>query len=111
MSSPLTVPDLQALLDVVTYKPGWRFELYDGRMEGPHVAIWTQVLDAYDPETTTVLDVHSMLPPMRSAEQFYDWLLWRICRIETHEAREFLRVAGAVYDDPHADGADQDRRA
>lgn len=104
----LITADLAQVLARVTYKPGWRFAVYDGRFEGQHLVITTQVLDAYDPDSTVTLDVHSMLPPMRDEQQFLDWLLWRVCRIETHEAREFLRVNGVSHNDPHAEYADRD---
>jgi hypothetical protein len=93
----------------VTYKPGWKIQAYDGRFEGQHIAITTVVADAYDPTKTTTLDVHSMLPPQADEEALMSWLLWRCIRIECHEAREFLRVDGAPWSDPHAECADQDR--
>lgn len=104
----LTVPQMQALLDRITYRPGWTFDVYQGRHEGPHLVIRTSVADAYNPDQTTVLDVHSMLPPMRDEQQFMDWLLWRCSRLEVHEAREFLRVDGKPHSDPHGPDADHD---
>jgi hypothetical protein len=38
--------------------------VYDGRWEGQHLVIRTEVPDTYS-DQTVVLDVHSMLPPMR----------------------------------------------
>lgn len=105
----LSTAYLQAILERVRYKPGWDFSLYDGRHEGQHMVITTVVPDAYNPSETVTLDVHSMLPPQFSETQFLEWLLWRLRRIEIHECREFFHVDGQVYDDPHADGADQDR--
>jgi hypothetical protein len=49
-----------------------------------------------------------MLPPMRDDAALLDWLLWRCCRIECHEAREWLRLDGKPWSDPHAEGADRD---
>lgn len=108
MRPPLTTAQLQDTLDRITYKPGWEFAIYDGRHEGQHVVIVTVVPDAYNPDKTVTLDVHSMLPPMFTEHQFFEWVAWRLRRIEIHEAREFLCVDGRVYDDPHADGADKD---
>lgn len=105
----LTVPQIAEVLARVTYKPGWTFQVYDGRWEGPHMVIRTEVPDAYDPGKAVTLDVHSMLPPMRDGLAVVEWLAWRCARIEVHEMREFLRIDGELPFDPHADGADQDR--
>jgi hypothetical protein len=104
----LSTSELQGLVREVQYKPGWEFKVYDGRHEGQHIVINTVVPDAYDENKNTMLDVHSMLPPMETKEQFYEWVLWRLKRIETHECREFLRIGGKVYSDPHAEFAERD---
>jgi hypothetical protein len=103
----MTTSEVAEVVSRVTYKPGWRFTVYEGRWEGTHLAITTVVPDAYG-GPDLVIDVHSMVPPMRDEAQVHDWLMWRLARIEVHEMREFYRVAGCVYDDPHADGADRD---
>jgi hypothetical protein len=61
----LTTAEIQAHLNRLSYKPGWEFKVYDGRWEGQHLVIRTEVPDTYS-DQTVVLDVHSMLPPMRS---------------------------------------------
>jgi hypothetical protein len=105
---PLPTACLQGILARVRYKPGWAFSLYDGRHEGQHVRITTVVPDAYDPDKSLTVDVHSMLPPMLSERQFLEWVGWRLRRIECHESREFFRFDGRVFDDPHAENADRD---
>jgi hypothetical protein len=57
-----------------------------------------------------VLDVHSMLPPMRDTIALEEWLAWRLGRLEVHEMREFLKRDGRVIFDPHGADADHDRR-
>lgn len=106
----MSVEQMQAVLDQVTYKPGWKFTVYQGEWEGPHVVITTQVIDAYDPTQSTVLDVHSSLPPMRDEDQLMEWLAWRLGRIEVHEMREFLKFDGQPVFDPHAPLAERDNR-
>jgi hypothetical protein len=105
----LTTPQVQAVLDRVTYKDGWSLEVYDGRFEGQHVVITTVVADAYDQTKTVTLDVHSSLPPMRDEQAVLEWLAWRLGRLEIHEMLEFLRLDGSCWVDPHRTGADQDR--
>ncbi len=104
----LTTAQIAAELEKVSYKPGFRFTVYDGTWEGQHMVITTSVPDAYKPGEMTVLDVHSMLPPMRDREALWEWLAWRLGRIEIHEMREFLRVDGRPVFDPHAPFAERD---
>ena len=104
----LSVPEIQEHLAAITYKPGWTIRAYMGRWEGPHVVITTVVPDSYHPSETVTLDVHSMLPPMRSGDDLDEWLAWRLARIEVHEMREFLRRDGKPIYDPHAEYADRD---
>jgi hypothetical protein len=104
----LTISEMAALLRRVDYRDGWRFEIYEGRHEGPHLRISTEVPDAYSPGETVPLDIHSFLPPLRDEAAFMDWLLWRLKRIEVHECREFLRLDGKAYSDPHGPEADRD---
>ena len=108
MTAPLTVPQLQAALERFTYKPGWKFAVYEGRWEGPHMQITATLPDAYAPDATVTVDVHSMLPPIPDEGALWVWLGWRLARIEVHEMREFLRVDGVVLFDPHAPLADRD---
>jgi hypothetical protein len=104
----LTTAQITAELQRVTYKPGWSFTVYDGQWEGQHLVIHTVVADATHPGQDTVLDVHSMLPPIPDADYLYRYLAWRLARIEVHEMREFLRVDGTPPFDPHAEHADRD---
>jgi hypothetical protein len=107
----LTTTEIAAHLQRLTYKDGWEFHAYDGRWEGQHIVIRTVVPDTYKPGEQLVLDVHSMLPPMRDTEQLEEWLAWRLGRIEVHEMREFLKRDGRVLFDPHAEYADRDLAA
>jgi hypothetical protein len=104
----LSTQQIVAHLQRVTYKPGWDVRVYDGRWEGQHVVIRTVVPDSTQPGRTTVLDVHSMLPPVRDTDQLNEWLAWRLGRLEVHEMREFLKHDGVVLFDPHAPEAERD---
>lgn len=104
----LSVDTMQHALSKISYKPGWGFEVYEGIHEGPHIRITAELVDAYDQNKTTTIDVHSALPPSESVAQFLDWLLWRIKIIEVHEAREFFRYCDKPWSDPHAPDAGRD---
>jgi hypothetical protein len=101
----LTVEGIRAHLERLSYKDGWSFDVYEGRWEGPHIVIARRcALGA------VVLDVHSMLPPMRDTVALEEWLAWRLGRLEVHEMREFFKRDGRVIFDPHGADADHDRR-
>jgi hypothetical protein len=105
----LTVSDMAAVLGRMSYKSGWRFEVYEGRHEGPHLRIAAEnIPDAYEPGVMARFDVHSSVPPMRDEDAFLDWLLWRLQRIEIHECREFMKLDGKPYSNPHGEDADKD---
>jgi len=104
----LTTAEVAEHLATLTYRPGWSLTVYDGRWEGQHLVITAEVVDSYHPGQTTLLDVHSMLPPMRDGQALDEWLAWRLQRLECHESREFLRRDGRPIHDPHAPQADRD---
>lgn len=106
----LTTQEIKDHLETITYKPGWSFEYYVGRYEGPHLVIWTKVEDAFNPGRTVDLDVQCFLSPndIDSTESLNKYLAHRLGRIESHECREFLKENGKVIDSPHKPNADRD---
>jgi hypothetical protein len=108
---PLSTDQIRQHLERLTYKPGWSFRVYTGRFEGQHVTIETTVPNTYHEGKTVTLRIESALPPMRDTQALEDWLAWRVIRIESHEAREFLRKDGLPIYDPHAPFADRDQPA
>lgn len=105
----LSISEIQRLVSYISYKRGWTFEAYDGLHEGHHLTIQTEIEDAHNPGEKLTLGVESFLPPLQNNKQFFDWLLWRLKRIEVHECREFFKISGEVYDDPHKEFADRDQ--
>lgn len=104
----LTTAEINEELAHVSYKPGWRFTVYDGEFEGQHAVITTRCPDARNPTQTTTLDVHSSLPPIPTSDYLHRWLAWRLGIIELHEMREFLQRDGTPIFDPHAPLAERD---
>ena len=101
MAGPLDLVDLARILRRITYKPGWTVELYGGDYEGPWVDIRFECPDAYQPDQTTSIRVRSPVPPTFTDADFVEWLLWRIRRVEDHECREWFKVDGSAWADPH----------
>ena len=104
----LSAAELAELVAQVTYRPGWEITYHQSAPEWPAdehmLRIVATVADSTDPERETTLSVWSPLPPFQSAQDLYEWIAWRLRRIEVHESREWMRVAGAVWSDPHKDG-------
>lgn len=83
---------------------GWSASAYEHPFEGPYVVFEGKVTNSCDGEAT-VLKVRSPVPPLDTVERALDWLLWRWLIICSHEGREFFRVDGAAWSDPHKDDA------
>lgn len=100
----MTLAEVQAALTDIQYRPGWTFTASEHPFgEGLMVRIVAPVPNAYRPNETTVLGVDSYLPPIRDVADLHRWLLWRLTRIEVHEAQEWLRIDGRPIFDPHAE--------
>lgn len=106
----LTVSELQEHVKKLTYKPGWNLRVYEGLFEGAHFVVRAVMEDSYHPGQKVTLDIHSMLPPMLDTDAFENWIIWRLGRIEVHEAREWFKRDGKPVFDPHAEYAERDTR-
>jgi hypothetical protein len=94
-----------------TYKPGWKFQVFSYAPERPLVGamctlmIKLRVPDTYHPENIIdVQSVHGLYAGVHDAseEAFARYLAECIAYVELHEAREWLRRDGEIYDNPHA---------
>lgn len=97
----LTIEQIRAEVARVAYRPGWTFVVEERGFEDPWLRIIAPVPNAYDPAQAIDLGIDSPVPPMADADALHRWLMWRLCRVETHEAREFYKVDGFVQFDPH----------
>src|SRR5688572_8603081 len=97
----LTAHEITLYVDRVRYKPGWSFQVLVTDFESPQLFITARVMNAYDHSQMVDLGIKSHLPRFRDEKALEDWLMWRIERIESHEAREFFTVDGKRPFDPH----------
>lgn len=99
----LTVEHLQSILDEITYRPGWELQVKDDPHEGPYLRVIVPTKNSYDEDADLDLGINSYLSPndRRDERAFIDFLIWRLERIESHEAREWLRRRGKAIFDPH----------
>lgn len=101
-------------LELVTYKPGWRFEL--GPIENYHVVghyvgrLWTRFkckdsLGRYNPRHGDQFEVVSnhLVPEYlcEDQRQFYTYLHRCITETEMHELDEWFKVGGRLVSNPH----------
>lgn len=93
--------ELADLVAALSYRPGWRFGLYESdRGQGSKGLTFDVVSLGYDthhPDNGETYRVcHSFIVPAASynRESWQRWLLDRLVDVETHEACEFFRVGG-----------------
>lgn len=96
----LTLTDIAQAIAKVEYKPEWSFHVFDDEYEGHHLTVVVSTGNPYR-NHPIVLAIRSPMPPFDSETEFWRWLLWRIRRIEAHEAREWFHVNGEPFSDPH----------
>ena len=92
-----------AVSTMVEYKEGWSlyFSTESGCLAG-HLS--AHVPDSRRPRWVTFTDYWPVPEAISSVPALYDWLLDKFDEIEQHETREFFKVNGMLWDDPHAQG-------
>lgn len=106
-----TAAELNSLLEPVTYRPDFTLSAHDSQQSewwhmgsGACLMLGMQVVNTYHPEQPKmVLSMHQRLPSyIESAEDFYDFCLGMCLWFEEHEGREWFKIDGRPYRDPHA---------
>jgi hypothetical protein len=110
----LSLLEVQALLDRISYKPNWKFRYYTPRLafndllldNAGTIRMIVTVEDTYNPGKT--IDVNFDVPlyelHLDNETNLLRYLLNRVFAAEAHEAREWFKVDSQLYDDPHANG-------
>jgi hypothetical protein len=99
--------DVRAQLDRVSYRPGWKIEYHEGDWGDGWIVVRAKVPDTYDPGREVEILHTGRVPSYLlddDEETFIHWLAHFLQGVERHESREWFRVDGAIYDDPHKDG-------
>lgn len=98
----LTYEELSRAFKKIHYtRPGWSAVLYLDPWEGPVVYFRSRTTDGMNPDADVDLGIRSLVPPMKSEIDFFDWFVWREGQIQWHESREFIHVNGTPWIDPH----------
>lgn len=95
--------DIQAILNDVSYRPGWRFRAVD-TPEGVLVRIDATLPDSRNPGRMVDIGIDSVLDPFvlwAGRDELLRWLAWRLQRVEIHESQEWFRYRGELHQDPH----------
>lgn len=95
---------LQSVLETMTYKPTYDFEIVD--VNGSDVLRVTMHTHDSRPDEAVPLSipVDFPVPTVRaagSADYWRDWLHRKIHWCELHESDEWLRFDGVLFNDPH----------
>lgn len=104
--------DVEALLKILTYKPGWSFDLgwHDARgyIREPVLTITVLVPDVNDP-SREIRIAQRVIVPLSFAYMIQGdppflvrWLRDCIRDVEFHEMNEWFRLDGVAPFDPHA---------
>lgn len=89
-------------LNHVAYRPGWYFDVHPTPFgDGCWIFVHGPIIDSEDFTHILDVDVRMVVPHFDYDREFYDWLEWRLQRIERHESREFFWVDGKPYNSPH----------
>jgi hypothetical protein len=103
---PFEPPGLRDLIDSLTYKPGWKFDLRVFS-EGDEPRGWAFYVTS-DTENSLDFDkrvrvLHEFLVPPASwnRDVWAAWLFDRVRDVESHEAGEFFRLDGVREFAPH----------
>lgn len=99
----MSIAQLNELLDKVTYRPDFSLAVHDNWDESPCVILSMFVINTYHPENPKMpLTMHQVVPGfVESVEDFYDWCLGIYVWFEEHESREWFKVNGIPWRDPH----------
>lgn len=108
MNQISTIQQIEDELKKITYRDGWKFSVYEGAFEGQHMTIEATVPDSVELGKTVDLRIETPIPPLKTIEDFHLWLIKRLIRIESHEAREWFKVNGIPIFYPHMKDAERD---
>lgn len=97
--------DLEEATEKLRYKPAWKFQAgiaSPGSLNYYTLTITAAVLhsETFEPVTFEIRRVIPRVALSRTAA-FYSWVEDMIMEAEIHEIREFFRVDGKVWDNPH----------
>lgn len=87
-----------------SYKPGWSVELSDDLGVAEMVVRYTTT-DSRNPQQPIGLKAHRTLPGTSDPDELARHVLEGLVDVERHEALEWFRRDGVLFDDPHADPA------
>lgn len=106
LATPFEPPGLRDLINSMSYKPGWLFQMAlfreDGEARGWAFYVISETPDSYDHEKTIRVRHEFLIPPASyNRDTWVAWLFDRIRQVEDHEAGEFFKVDGYREFAPH----------
>lgn len=101
---------IQKILYRITYKHGWEFEIIERNLftRDTLLRITALVKDSRKANNYATLQHVAIIPDLLllpdNSDMFVPWLFNEIMFVERHEAQEWFKVDGVVFDDPHKKG-------
>lgn len=104
---------LNDLLKPITHRPGFTLEVHPGHWWNqwnrnttppPCIGLSMTVVNTYHPEKTIPLSMHQTVPTfLVTVEDFFDFNLGLCMWFDMHECREWFKIDGKPWRDPHGD--------
>ena len=101
---------IDAWCKAITYKPNFTIEFFEDHRHSYFIIKMDVPDSTIDEEIPPTVKVQqwSVIPPYDlTQDQFNDFVFREILRLERHEAQEWFKIDGKLWNDPHA----HDRRA
>lgn len=106
----MTLVEGQAILNSITYKPGWSFKLTESGLDMFRLLREdsTRVIKLKPGETLTISRHCSFaLCHIQDAQCLIDIVHSEVVWLEMHEVDEWFKVTGKLWHNPHASGRDK----
>jgi hypothetical protein len=106
----MSVSDLNGLLEVCTHRPDFKLRVHGGEADwwlygtDPCIILSVFVVNTYHPDQPKIeLTMHQRVPSfVETVEDFYDMCLGVCLWFDEHECREWFKIDGKPWRNPHA---------
>lgn len=98
----------RSIVERCEYKPGWEIHISDGdlfNLGEPILKIKFKTADSRFPDRIISVGMSHTVPEhvtmSLNKKRFIHWVLDMVMKVEIHEIKEWFKVDGEIFDDPH----------